>query len=67
MITGIDVSRWQNTVNWRGVKNQGIRFAMIRAGYGNANEDPYFRRNAVGAADAGIDIGAYYYCSAACI
>lgn len=65
MITGIDVSRWQNTVNWRDVKNHGIQFAMIRAGYGNANEDPYFRRNAVGVADAGIDIGAYYYCSAA--
>ena len=30
---GIDVSKWQNNINWQKVKADGIEFAMIRVGY----------------------------------
>ena len=31
---GIDVSRWQGTIDWNRVKAAGIQFAMIRISYG---------------------------------
>lgn len=33
-IRGIDVSQWQGTIDFRKVKNAGISFVIIRAGYG---------------------------------
>lgn len=35
MLKGVDVSRWQDTVDWHRMKNEGIDFAIIRAGYGS--------------------------------
>ena len=34
MSKGIDVSRYQGTVDWNKVKAAGIEFAIIRAGFG---------------------------------
>ncbi|MDE7225164.1 MAG: hypothetical protein K2O34_15465, partial [Acetatifactor sp.] len=36
---GIDVSRYQGTIDWSQVAEAGIDFAMIRAGYRSARED----------------------------
>lgn len=60
---GIDVSRWQGDINWTAVKNAGIRFVMIKAGYGKLNDqvDPKFKTNIAGAQKAGIDCGVYWY------
>jgi len=62
---GIDVSRWQGTIDWNKVKAAGIDFAMIRAGYcgyaGNITQDPQFAANMKGAVTAGIDVGVYLY------
>ena len=35
MIKGIDVSKWQGNINFQKVKDSGISFVIIRAGYGN--------------------------------
>ena len=46
---GIDVSSFQGKINWKKVKDSGIRYAMIRLGYrgygqaGNMVEDEYAR------------------------
>ena len=40
---GIDVSEHQGAINWSQVKKSGVKFAMIRAGYGKNNVDKYFR------------------------
>ena len=32
-LQGIDVSKWQGTIDWSKVKDQ-VDFAIIRAGYG---------------------------------
>ena len=63
---GIDVSRWQGEIDWKKVKESGIKFAMIRMGLGNKNDsgmrlDEYFIRNVREARAAGVDIGCYFY------
>lgn len=60
---GIDVSTWQNKIDWAKVKKAGIEFALIRAGYGRYENqiDDRFKENVNGAKAAGIPIGAYWY------
>ena len=47
MIKGIDVSKWQGNVNFQKVKDSGISFVIIRAGYGNltSQKDKCFEEN----------------------
>ncbi len=66
---GIDVSEWNGLINWENVKRSGVEFAIIRAGYrgyrsGGFAEDKYFRINMVGARNAGIKIGVYFFTQA---
>lgn len=58
---GIDVSRWQGTIDWEKVKAAGIEFAMLRAGYGQGNIDGQFARNANECTRLGIPFGAYWF------
>lgn len=60
---GIDVSRHQGKINWTKVKNAGIEFVMIRAGYGMYSDqvDVNFKTNIAAAQKAGIDCGVYWY------
>ncbi len=66
---GIDVSKYNKTIDWNRVKASGVEFAIIRAGYRGSSsgvlvEDPYFRQNLVGAKEAGIKIGVYFFTQA---
>ena len=61
MIKGIDVSQWQGTIDFKKVKNAGIDFVMIRAGYGEGYEDSYFEQNVYNADKNGLHVGAYYF------
>lgn len=66
---GIDVSKWNGEIDWDKVKNAGVEFAIIRAGYrgsvtGSLVEDPYFRTNMKGAAASGIPVGVYFFTQA---
>lgn len=60
---GIDVSRWQGTINWEKVAATGIDYAIINAGYGKElyQKDPKFDENMRGAQSVGLDCGAYWY------
>ncbi|MBQ9898562.1 MAG: glycoside hydrolase family 25 protein [Ruminococcus sp.] len=60
---GIDVSQWQADIDWKAVKDSGVDFAIIRAGYGKMSyqEDPKFDTNMQQAQAQGIDCGAYWY------
>jgi len=62
-LDGIDVSKWQGAIDWAKVKESGVDFAIIRAGYGNlvSQEDPTFDKNIQAAQAAGIDCGIYWY------
>lgn len=66
---GIDVSRYQGTINWQEAAQSGISYAMIRVGYrtmisGEICEDPYARYNITNALANGIDVGVYFFSSA---
>lgn len=66
---GIDVSKFQSTINWSQVKAAGIDFAIIRVGYRGATagalvEDSQYRANIRGATAAGIPVGLYFYSQA---
>ncbi len=60
---GIDVSRWQENIEWDKVAADNVDFAIIRAGF-SGETDTYFEQNYQGATKAGIDIGVYFYCYA---
>lgn len=66
---GIDVSRWNEEIDWEKVKEAGVEYAIIRVGYrgsvtGSLIEDWYFRKNMEGAAQAGIPVGVYFFTQA---
>ena len=60
---GIDVSVHNGNIDWNRVKNDGIGFAILRAGYGKqvSQKDKKFEENYNGAKAAGIPVGAYWY------
>lgn len=60
---GIDVSSWQEAINWSKVKGQ-IDFAIIRLGYGDnveRQDDKYFLNNVNGCIANNIPFGVYIY------
>ncbi|MCQ2422351.1 MAG: glycoside hydrolase family 25 protein [Lachnospiraceae bacterium] len=66
---GIDVSKYNKTIDWKRVKGAGIEFAIVRVGFrgiseGTLEEDPYARENILGATEAGLDVGVYFYTQA---
>ena len=60
---GIDVSNWQGTIDFDKVKNSGVDFVILRAGYGKYDfqKDECFEDNYRKARAAGLDIGAYWF------
>ena len=58
---GIDVSSYQETVNWTSVKGAGITFAWAKATEGLTYIDAYFTANEANAKAAGVLIGAYHF------
>ena len=58
---GIDVSYWQETINWNQVAADGVKFAFIRVSYGLEFYDSQFENNWAGAKANGIYRGAYQY------
>lgn len=68
-VLGIDVSFWQEDIDWKQVKAAGVEFAMIRAGWrgseqGVLAEDEFAQTNYTGATDAGVKVGAYFFSQA---
>lgn len=66
---GIDVSFWNGSVNWSGVKADGIDFALIRVGgrgwaSGGLYTDDCFYTNLYNAKSAGLNVGVYFYSTA---
>lgn len=67
---GIDVSSYQGDINWQLVREDGVEFAFIRAGYRGYGEegklcaDEKFAANYDGAHSAGIDAGVYFFSQA---
>lgn len=62
-IKGIDVSVWQGVIDWKKVKESGVKFALIRSSVGD-RVDKMFEYNITEASKAGIKVGVYHYCYA---
>ncbi|MBQ3512856.1 MAG: glycoside hydrolase family 25 protein [Lachnospiraceae bacterium] len=66
---GIDVSKFQGEIDWELVKEDGVEFAILRAGYrgygsGKLVLDEMFMENLEGTKEQNIDIGVYFYSQA---
>lgn len=65
-VHGIDVSKYQNVIDWSSVKAMNVEdvhisFAFIKATEGNVNEDKYFKRNWKKTRSADLTRGAYHF------
>ncbi len=58
---GIDVSSWNNNIDWKQIKAAGYDFAICRSSYGKKHFDETFQRNVEQAHRAGLICGAYHY------
>lgn len=69
MKKGIDISKWQENINWKQVKDSGIEFAIIKAGGSDAGfyTDPTYEVNYKNAKDVGMPLGAYYIVGSGCV
>ncbi len=70
LVYGIDVSHWQNDIDWAQVAAAGYKFAMIKvAGRSTGAEgslyiDDYYEQNIRGALNNGIQVGVYFFSQA---
>ena len=60
-IDGIDVSHWQDTIDWVKVSAAGKRFAFMKASQGQKYVDPTYVTNRAQANLNGLKIGAYHF------
>ena len=63
MIKGIDISVYQQNIDFEKIKKSGIEFVIIRAGFGKvANQkDKLFESHYANAKKAGLKVGCYHY------
>jgi len=66
---GIDVAKYQGTIDWSQVAEFGVDFAMVRLGYRTITDgiiaaDSNARYNLQEASRAGISLGAYFFSTA---
>ncbi|MCR4903593.1 MAG: Ig-like domain-containing protein [Butyrivibrio sp.] len=68
-VMGIDVSKWNGSIDWAAVKNSGVNFVIIRCGYRGSSagaliEDSMYKKNISGALNAGLKVGVYFFTQA---
>ena len=66
---GIDVSKWNGSIDWNAVRNSGVTFVIIRCGYRGSStgaliKDQKFDSYIAGAEAAGLNIGLYVFSQA---
>ena len=69
MRNGIDVSKYQENIAWKQVKDSGIEFAIIKAGGSDDGfyTDHTFEANYRNAKAVGLPLGAYYIVGSGCV
>lgn len=62
-VTVVDISEWQQNINFAQLKSGGIKAVIIRAGYGRetSQKDSMFESHYRNAKAVGLMIGAYWY------
>ncbi|MEA2579343.1 MAG: lysozyme [Actinomycetota bacterium] len=59
-IPGIDISQWQETIDWPSVDPTKVVFVIMRATKGKTYVDPSYSTNLAGASNEGFIVGAYH-------
>lgn len=62
-VMGVDVSRYQGTIDWQQFAQQDVQFAFIKATEGSSYQDPFFTYNWSASQENGIIAGAYHFFS----
>ncbi len=60
-VVGVDVSHYQNDIDWQKLSKSDVRFAYIKATEGGDYVDPKFQDNWKQAKAAGVPIGGYHF------
>ncbi len=60
-IKGIDVSKYDGTIDWQAVRGDGVEFAFVRVSDGTMFPDAFFDDNWSGSRAVGIVHGAYQF------
>lgn len=58
---GVDISYWNEDVDFEKLKKAGIDYVIIRAGSARQKPDYQFEKHYKGAKAAGLDVGCYFY------
>ncbi|MCQ2818215.1 MAG: hypothetical protein MJ252_13190 [archaeon] len=58
---GVDVSAYQESVNWVKVKDSGRTFAILRTTVKDGTMDKYFESNYQNAKNAGLEVSGYHF------
>ncbi len=66
---GIDVSKYNGSISWNAVKQDGVEYALLRVGArgystGGVILDENFAANLQGCSENGIDVGVYFFSQA---
>jgi len=60
-IIGIDISKYQGSIDFNKIKAAGIRYVFVRATEGVTYQDANFKTNYLAARAAGLTTGAYHF------
>lgn len=60
-VAGVDVSRYQRSVDWAGLWATGHRFAWVKATEGTTHVSPTYAAQRTGALGVGMLVGSYHY------
>ncbi len=60
-LEGMDVSRYQGTIDWTAVAGAGKRFVIMKATQGETYADPTYATNHAAARAVGIPVAAYHF------
>ncbi len=63
---GIDVSHYDERIDWPLLKQNGVEFAVIKTTQGNYRQDPSAAYHLNGAVSAGLLTGIYHWCDPLC-
>lgn len=58
---GVDVSRWNGSIDWQAVAKAGYGFAFCKASEGRTGADPLYQENIEGAYHAGMLCAPYHF------
>ncbi len=63
----IDVSAWQEEIDWKAVAQSGVKGVILRLARYNLDKDEYFDINYRGAKENGLMVGCYFFMGATTI